>query len=174
MGLLSKFKSVFVKTDDSGKYTGIISAKEGKIVALESEIAALKAKNEQIALLQKELDNLRKATSKGDATIQAKEARIATLERTVTTLKEKLEATESKPKPKPEPKPAMALKPASKPELKYQPRRAEPVAIETPPPLPDNLEAKSSTQTNDPYQQLGQELVDAFRKTTRKGEDQSK
>ena len=165
MGFFSKLKLAFGGKDDSGKYTGIISAKEGKIVELEREIANLKAKDEQMVLLQKELANFKEATSKGDATIKAKEDRISGLERTVATLKEKLESAKSEPKVEPMPEPKV--------KAKREPRKPEPVAMKTPVPILDNSQPQSKSKTDDPYQQLGLELVDALRKTTKRADDDS-
>ncbi|MFO8100729.1 MAG: hypothetical protein R6U37_00955 [Dehalococcoidia bacterium] len=160
MGLFSRLKSVFGENKDAEKYAGIISAKEGKIVELEQEIAELKAKEEQIVLLQRELASLRETASKEDATIQAKEARIATLERTISTLKEKMEAAPTEPETKPEPEP----KPAPKP----QPPKPKPAVVKRSPAIDE-----SKDKADDPYQQLGQDLIDAFKKTTRLEDDPS-
>ncbi|GEM_PF-3041031 len=179
MGLFAKFKSLFGGTDDSGKYTGIISDKERQIVALEKEISELKEstttggtvikeKDGQIYTLEEEIANLRRSITKGDATIKAKEDRISVLERTVANLKEKREAPEPEPKPEP------------KTESKPEPQKLESPITETPAArLPeaetlelDNLKAQPKAKTGDPYQQLGQELVDALKKTTRGGDDE--
>ncbi len=164
MGFFSRLKSAFSGSDDSAKYTGIIGAKEGKIVELEKEIANLKSRDEQIVLLQKEMANLKQSASKGDATIKAKDDRISGLERTVTTLKEKLESAKSEPKVEPK----IERKPEPKVKAKRQSRKPEPVAS-----ISDISPAQGKSEIDDPYQQLGLELVDALRKTTKRSDDES-
>ena len=162
MGLLSGLKSLFGGTDDTAqKYTAIINSKEGKIVELERQVEELRSKDEQLVLLQKELARLKETTSKGDATIKAKEDRIAGLERTVSNLRDKLDAAKSaqQAEPKPEPKP------------EAKPQKPAPAAVEKPIPIPDSSQLKSKSETDDPYQQIGQDLLEALRKTTKRGED---
>lgn len=162
MGLLSKLKKAFGDTGpkvQDNRSLAVIQEKEKRIAELEQQISHLtestmtdvskvQAKDHEIDKLMGEIAGLRRAAANSEKNVKERDERIARLEREIASLKAKPQS------------PAPASKTSSPPPASQR----QPV---------QNVKPAIKPSGDDPYQKLGQELVDAFKKTTRPGDEKA-